>query len=250
MKQLRGLLLLILVEVIGLFIGNYKYNEYLAYLEEQRDKEAPVIRINKNDLFFFDTDEINFFDYIEVSDNSGEYTVEILNEDEAKLPGQRKVVFEAKDAEGNSVKASIRVTIESAEDFNNYVASRTFNYVYRRIENDYFLEQKGHPDYDAFELALKFVGMPGACSEVAQAFINAYFGYGYSVFNTYPVSYEEARPGDIIYYADGGIGLQHYATYLGGSSALQGNINGTTVIGNVYMSHGSTPQFQRLVGIE
>ena len=119
-----------------------------------------------------------------------------------------------------------------------------------RRENVDLLLEKGHADYDAFNLALEFVGMRGGCNEVAQAFINAYFNEGYNVFDTYDVTYEEAKPGDIIYYANGGEVLQHYAVYLGGASALQGNINGTTVIGSVYMTNGSLPQFKRLNGLE
>ena len=90
--------------------------------------------------------------------------------------------------------------------------------------------------------------MPGGCNVVAQAFINSYYGEGYNIFDTYPVSKEEAMPGDIIYYVNGGLGDHHYAVYLGGASALQGNIYGTTVLGSVYMTYGTEPQFQRLNG--
>lgn len=42
----------------------------------------------------------------------------------------------------------------------------------------------------------------------------------------YAVSASEARPGDLIYYADGGAGLAHIAVYLGNGEAMHGGFNG------------------------
>ena len=56
------------------------------------------------------------------------------------------------------------------------------------------------------------------------------------------VSAAEAQPGDIIYYADGGIGVPHVAIYLGGNEAVHGGWTGdTTVVNRVY--GGSGPVF-------
>lgn len=220
----------------------------LIFLEATKDKEPPIITIKENNLFFYDVDDINYLDYVEVSDNSDIFEVNVIDEDNAKLPGERQVQIEAKDKRGNVTDAYLDVKIIDTAEWNEYVADRTNHYNRRRSENIDFEELKGVVDYDAFHLAEEFVGMGGGCNVVAQAFIDAYFGEGFNIFDTYSVSKEEAKPGDVIFYTNGGLGDHHYAVYLGGSSALQGNIYGTTVLGSVYMTYGTEPQFQRLNG--
>ena len=56
------------------------------------------------------------------------------------------------------------------------------------------------------------------------------------------VSGAEAQPGDIIYYADRGVGTSHVAIYLGGNQAVHGGWGGaTTTVAGAYM--GSGPVF-------
>lgn len=219
-----------------------------VYAEEPNDNEAPTIKVLKNNLVLYDDEEINFLDYVEVSDNSNKYEVFIIDEDKALLPGEKQVQVEAIDSNGNIADAYLNVTIVSSKEWNEYVSSKTRNYATRKKENERFEKIKGDVDYDAFHLAEKFVGMPGSCNEIAQTFIKFYFGEGYNIYDTYSVSKEEAKPGDIIFYENGGIGYIHYAVYLGGSSALQGNVYGKTVLGSVYMNLGSEPHFYRLNG--
>ncbi len=40
----------------------------------------------------------------------------------------------------------------------------------------------------------------------------------------------EAIPGDLIYYADGGMGMAHIAVYIGGGKAVHGGFNGNTTV--------------------
>ncbi|WP_394249193.1 NlpC/P60 family protein [Arthrobacter pityocampae] len=40
----------------------------------------------------------------------------------------------------------------------------------------------------------------------------------------------EAIPGDLIYYADGGMGMAHIAVYIGGGQAVHGGFNGNTTV--------------------
>jgi len=99
----------------------------------------------------------------------------------------------------------------------------------------------------AYEIAQKYVGMPGTCLQVAYAFTREFQGERFQNFDNYKdVSVFEAAPGDIIYYENGGIGYEHWAVYLGGDLALQGNYIGGTVIGKVYLNNASDPQFRRL----
>ena len=44
------------------------------------------------------------------------------------------------------------------------------------------------------------------------------------------VSAAEAMPGDLIYYANGGMGLAHIAVYVGGGQAVHGGFNGNSTV--------------------
>lgn len=213
----------------------------------EADEEAPIITLLDNDMEFYDDEEFNYYDYIEVSDQSNVEMDVDIDEDSYDV-GYHEIRIVATDEQGNTSYGVLRVTIKSVEEINDYVRENSSKTNFQYTKNNNLLEEKGHADLDAFELAREFIGMGGSCHQVAQAYINAYFGTGYNVLNTYSITAEEAEPGDIIFYTNSGFGQQHYAVYLGGSSALHGNINGTTVVSYVYMNYGSTPQFRRLTG--
>jgi cell wall-associated NlpC family hydrolase len=56
------------------------------------------------------------------------------------------------------------------------------------------------------------------------------------------VSQAEAQPGDLIYYADGGVGMAHIAVYIGNGQAVHGGFHGSTVVWSVNVG-GSAPVF-------
>ncbi|MEX5270500.1 NlpC/P60 family protein [Kocuria sabuli] len=59
------------------------------------------------------------------------------------------------------------------------------------------------------------------------------------------VSAGQAQPGDLVYYADGGMGMAHIGVYIGGGKAVHGGWNGgTTVVDSVNV--GSGPVFVRV----
>ena len=59
------------------------------------------------------------------------------------------------------------------------------------------------------------------------------------------VSASEAVPGDLVYYANGGMGAAHIAVYAGGGQAVHGGWNGNqTVVNTAYL--GSGPVFIRV----
>ena len=59
------------------------------------------------------------------------------------------------------------------------------------------------------------------------------------------VSAAQAKPGDLVYYANGGMGLAHIAVYIGGGKAVHGGWNGyQTVIQTVHV--GSGPVYIRV----
>ena len=59
------------------------------------------------------------------------------------------------------------------------------------------------------------------------------------------VSAAQAQPGDLVYYANGGMGFAHIAVYIGGGKAVHGGWNGNqTVIQTVHV--GSGPVYLRV----
>ena len=53
---------------------------------------------------------------------------------------------------------------------------------------------------------------------------------------------DDQQPGDLIYYADGGMGMAHIAVYVGNGQAVHGGFNGSeTVVASAYL--GSGPVF-------
>ena len=213
---------------------------------EYVDDEAPIINVIRSDVVKVEGDYFDYRDFFTVSDNSGKYRVASIGADDIYQVGEHTIKIIAIDLSRNVQTAQINITVYSKEDAKIIKKALTFYPSNSKELNENFKAFKGEVDEDAYALAQDFLGMPGACSTVAQAFINSYYGKGYSIHNTYDVNYWEARPGDIIYYDDGGLGLQHYAVYLGGDSALHGNIYGTTLIKKVYMNYGSEPQFKRI----
>lgn len=59
---------------------------------------------------------------------------------------------------------------------------------------------------------------------------------------TYGYYTNDPQPGNLIYYNNGGRGVDHIAIYIGNGLAVHGNYNGRTVIESVYIP-GGAPQF-------
>ena len=53
--------------------------------------------------------------------------------------------------------------------------------------------------------------------------------------------------GDLIYYNNGGRGVDHIAVYIGNGQAVHGNYNGKTVIADAYQNGMGNPQYIRVV---
>ena len=216
---------------------------------DYKDTQAPEISIKKNDIMKVEGDKFDYRDFFDVIDDGGTCRVASIGADNVNEIGEHKITIIAVDIKGNVSTDELRITVLSKEEAKQYDDKVIFYPGQPALMNDNFKELKGEADENALEVASLFLGMPGACNVVAQAFINYYYGTEYNIFNTYEVSYLEARPGDIIYYEDGGLGLHHYAVYLGGDSALHGNIYNTTVIRKVYMNYGSKPHFRRIANL-
>ena len=232
-----------------------------VFADESKDSNPPVISVKEEDIFILEGDKLDIKDYIDVEDESP-CQVSTLGKYDTREPGNYSATVYAVDNQGNVSALDIKFRVVNLADFEKLEAARIaaekeaqrieqerkFQIVYNPSEKNADLEIiKGTGTVtDAYGLAQQFIGMPGSCNVVAQAFVDAYYGPGHSIYNYYEVSESEAQPGDVIYYYNGGLNLQHWAVYLGGGYALQGNYLGTTIIGGVYLNNASNPLFLRL----
>ena len=58
---------------------------------------------------------------------------------------------------------------------------------------------------------------------------------------------DSPQAGDLIYYNNGGRGVDHIAVYIGNGQAVHGNYNGKTVIAGAYQNGMGNPQYIRVV---
>lgn len=225
------------------------------------DKQAPVITIKSEDnvIRIVKGKEFNLKNYVAVSDNSDEFHLTSTGEVDVNKVDDYTLDLVAIDAGGNTSSAKLVVKVITQETMDEIIAleqERLYEQQRailkaredQRLKERAAIELSSDTSESAYDLALSFVGMTGQCTDVAQAFINSYFGQGYSIFDTYEISPSEAMAGDIIYYPESGLGTQHYAVYLGGESALHGNFNGLAKVRSIYLRGGSNPIFYRLSG--
>ena len=98
---------------------------------------------------------------------------------------------------------------------------------------------------DAYDIAYGLLGRGGSCFYIASLFVEQFTGKVLCDSNCYQVF--DPEPGDVLYYFDGGLGVEHWGIYLDESHSLQGNYNGTTIIWNsIYLNNASYPIFLRM----
>lgn len=216
--------------------------------KELIDTTSPEVVLDREVLYIEQGEEIDFNKYISASDDSGEVRVMMMADSDINKVGEHTITFLVSDYSGNFTRETMKIIVFSEEGWQELRESITWKPGRSYELNENLEELMGEVNEEVLELARQFLGMPGTCDKVAQAFIDAYFGEGFKVTDwnqLEEVDMLDAKPGDIIFYTNGGLGMQHYATYLGGSTALQGNIYNTTKIGSVFMYKGSTPRFYR-----
>lgn len=90
-------------------------------------------------------------------------------------------------------------------------------------------------DYGVHKLYNKLWQMP-VVSDAYQLWPDQYAGqYGYYT--------NDPQVGDLLYYNNGGRGVDHIAIYIGNGQAVHGNYEGKTVIASAYLSTAASPQF-------
>ena len=91
------------------------------------------------------------------------------------------------------------------------------------------------------------------CTQVVQqALANAGVRNAYQLWpdqyqGVYGYYTDSPQAGDLIYYNNGGRGVDHIAVYIGNGQAVHGNYNGKTVIADAYQSGMGNPQYIRVV---
>ena len=91
------------------------------------------------------------------------------------------------------------------------------------------------------------------CTQVVQqALANAGVSDAYQLWpdqyqGVYGYYTDSPLAGDLIYYNNGGRGVDHIAIYIGNGQAVHGNYNGKTVIDDAYQSGMGNPQYIRVV---
>ena len=91
------------------------------------------------------------------------------------------------------------------------------------------------------------------CTQVVQqALANAGVSDAYQLWpdqyqGVYGYYTDSPQAGDLIYYINGGRGVDHIAVYIGNGQAVHGNYNGKTVIADAYQSGMGNPQYIRVV---
>ena len=103
--------------------------------------------------------------------------------------------------------------------------------------------------------AQKLVGVTDGlwCTQVVQqALANAGVSDAYQLWpdqyvGVYGYYTDSPQAGDLLYYNNGGRGIDHIAIYIGNGMAVHGNYNGKTVIASAYVPGAANPQFIRVV---
>lgn len=262
MKKLK---LLIVVFVILALVG-FRYDEdeinKSKYIDEVKaqssDTIKPVIDFIEEDEYKITLVEgsmLNLSDYLEVTDNVGVIAVSSYGKFDAETPGNYSLTVMAADAAGNIASRDVSITVISTEEYEEMLSQMEAAeaQAYQERQERYnaelraIIQKSANTDNtDIMSLAQSYIGMGGWCNEVAQAFLTDYYGRTVNIYDSYIVSAEEAQPGDLVEYDDGGNGMWHVAVYLGNGMALHGNWNGTTVIESIYVPGGSSPYFTRV----
>lgn len=259
MKKLN----IVLVLLVVLCLVGFKHRTTIVDQEVKEanrlisDLTSPTITFKDEDgIMLAENQELVLSDFIEVTDEDENVTVTSFGEVNLAKAGTYDLKIIAMDTSKNITSIDAEVKVLTQEDYDTAIAQRERQRIIeeekesakrRQAMREYLAANDTEEDNtDIYSLAQSYLGMQGQCVTVARAFISDYLGYNVDIYNSYEVSYDEAQPGDIIEYSNGGHGLSHVAIYLGGGKALHGNWKGTTVIAEAVVPGATDPIFKRL----
>ena len=261
MKKLKIALVMVSFFALTGFTKEVNQAEKYQSIQETRtlpsnDVTSPVISFKQSkDIVLIEGSKLNLADYIEATDNSGIVSVSSIGKFNGDEIGEYTINIIASDASSNISSDVLSVKVISKEDFFNLkdekvqelIAADDTQREKLREEMRVMTNANSQEVYSEIEfLAESYIGMRGYCNEVADAFLEEYLGHDVNVFDTHSITKEEAKPGDLVEYADGGKGFWHVAVYLSNDMALHGNWNGTTVISSIWVQGATAPYFERL----
>lgn len=239
---MRYKLHLFLIVIFGLLSLNISEAKDTKKAGEKRSpirlkKINKYIDIENKTITTFVGEKFKWEDYLDIQSANDNYNLICFGKYSLEKSGSYQVKLILTDEKGYSSCLNVNLNVEDKKE------EPTSSYSYQDIQNK--LANIDSSNYLA--IAQNLVGMRGYCSDVANAFLQKFYNDDSTCYNTYDISEEEAKPGDIIYYADGGLGVQHYAIYLGNDKALQGNFEGIAQIKGVRIKNASEPQFKRAI---
>ena len=215
-------------------------NEYIVKVKVN-DNVKPVIKLSKNSITINSTDSFDIHKYVDsVTDNvdgklNYEVSGEITKVGKEYKAGTYKFTITAKDSSGNTSSKDFTVKVNKKKTYYGKDANTSGYKGASYIVNAAYAQLGEKQDCtrlvsDSLAAAgIYFHGWP-----------IEYFALGYEI------SASQAKPGDLIYYANGGGGRAHIAVYVGNGMSIHGGWHGNTVLYRYNYSTASTPRFIRI----
>ena len=266
---------------------SYLYNNYIIQSDDiNTDKKNDSQDINV-EMRMLSMVEQNLYemtgdtDYIQIDDTINEdnvhkqsVSIELIDKDAPiiELTGKTELIegeeFDATafisrvyDPQDGDLDYKIEGTVDTSQIGTYQLKISAEDKTKNKTIKDLEIVVKENLDKRIAEEAIKLVGVTNGwqCTEVAtQSLINAgfnaevmwpdeYVKYGYYTDNP--------KPGNLIYYNNGGRGVDHIAVYIGNGQAVHGNWGGTaqigsggiTIIESVYVPGASYPQYIQII---
>ncbi len=189
-----------------------------------KDTSAPTITLSQDTIVVKEGSVVDPLTYLVSATDSkdGDIKAKVtMNNIDTNGSGSRTITYNVVDEAGNSVSATLNVTIDTG--IGDKIAAAA-------------LAQLG-VNQDCTMLvtnSLKAVGI------YFHGWPIEYFSLGHEI------PFSEAKPGDLIYYANGGTGLAHIAVYVGDGMSVHGGWHGSTVLYRYNYSTATTPRFIRI----
>lgn len=207
------------------------------------DDVKPIIKLCQEEETLEEGDSFDADQYIEeITDNVDknlDYSVE--SDVDTEQAGTYQVTYRTKDSSGNESSATLTVHVKEKEK--EIVMEETMPVAKGNVQS---FSKAG----SVLNAAMAQLGIGQDCTSLVS---NALASQGI-YFHGYPSQYlslgsvisaDQAQPGDILYYANGGTGSAHIAIYAGNGQAVHGGWKGNqTVIDSAYV--GSGPVFIRV----
>lgn len=211
------------------------------------DTQPPVITLKSNTITVSDHDIVDVDSFVEsiVDNYDGMLSTYTIEQELPKtahgllVVGDQMIVVQATDSNGNIGRSQINVHVNPVQ------APLTYQYTYDI--NTHIQQHDGSVSSIIYQNAMQQLGTNQDCTMLVTNALSSAGIYHHGWPASYlslgnVVSIAEAQPGDLVYYANGGLGVAHVAVYAGNGQAVHGGWKGyQTLISSV--DQGSGPVF-------